>query len=118
MGNYSKGVGIEDVVKYAKSEYAGDYETQGKLVKYCIGQIKKNYGDEIQTVQTEFGDYNAVVTAFPSEGEIYSYWELYDGFIWVANGLERMDREYSNSVLLFCSDPNFNRPIILSILGK
>ena len=118
MGNYSQTGDIEDAINYMKSKYAGDIDMQAKGVKACIELIKRDYGDSVMTNSDEYGNYNVVLTIFPSGGKIYSYWEIYDGFSYVANGVERMDTDYNNSILLFSSNPSFNRPIVLSMVGK
>lgn len=118
MSNYSQRGDIEDAINHVKSKYAGDRDMQARGIKACIELIKRDYGDGVMTTQGEYGNYNVVLTAFPSGGKIYSYWEVYDGFSFVANGVERMDTSYRNSVLLFSSSSSFNHPIVLSMLGK
>lgn len=118
MSSYSQSGDIEDVIIHVKSKYAGDVDMQAKGIKACIELIKRDYGDGVKTIQAVYANYNVVLTVFPSGGKVYSYWELYDGFSFVANGVERMDTSYSNSVLLFSSDSKFNSPIVLSMMGQ
>ena len=117
MSNYSQSGDIEDAIVHVKEKYAGDVDMQAKGIKACIELIKRDYGDGVKTMQGEYQNYNVVLTVFPSGGKIYSYWELYDGFSFVANGIERMDTSYRNNILLFSSDSKFNSPIVLSMMG-
>lgn len=116
MSNYSQKGDIEDAINHVKSKYPGDRYMQSKGVKICIDLIKRDY--DVQTIQGTYGNYKVELTAFPSGGKIYTYWELYDNGSFVANGVERMDTNYNNSILLFTSNLSFNHPIVLSILGK
>lgn len=118
MSNFSQRGDIEDVIKHVRSKYSGDIDMQAKGIKACIELIKRDYSDMVMTTQGEYRNFNVVMTVFPSSGNVYTYWELFDGYSFVANGVERMDTNYSNSVLLFSSHSSYNRPIVLSILGK
>lgn len=116
MSNYSQKGDIEDAINHFKSKYAGDRKLQSQCVKNCIDLIKRDY--DVQTIQGTYGKYKVELTAFPSGGKVYSYWELYDNGSFVANGVERMDTNYKNSILLFSSNPSFSRPIVLTMMGK
>lgn len=118
MSGFSQKGDIEDVINHVKNKYASDRDMQARGIKACIELIKRDYGDGVMTTQVKYGNYNVVLTVFPSSGKIYSYWELYNDFSFVANGVERMDMSYRDPVLLFSSSSSFNHPIVLSMLGK
>lgn len=117
-GSNSQKGDIESAIKNVKRKYAGNSEMQSKGVKACIELIKRDYGDSVITTRAEYRNYNVVITVFPSGGKVYSYWELYNDFSFFANGLERMDTNYKNSILLFSSSSSFNRSIVPAILNK
>ncbi len=116
MSNYSQKGDIEDAINHVKSKFPGDRAMQSKGVKVCIDLIKRDY--DVQTIRGTYSKYDVELTAFPSSGMVYSYWELYDNGSFVANGVERMDTNYKNSILLFSSNSSFSRPIVLTMIGK
>lgn len=118
-GEMPAGAGtIEDAINRARQRFAGDLESQSKYVKIAMDLIKRDGGDGLQTIKCQVGDYDCILTGFPSGGEVFAYWELYKGVAYVANGVEKLNPSNHSMHLLFSSTPKINEPIVLPLVYK
>lgn len=107
---------IVDALEHAKVKFPNDLEMQGKYLLVCLSLIKRDYGDNVRTIQTPFQHYNSILTVFPSEGMIWCVWELYSGASQEGVGLERLNPNTKEVCLLFSSNPSITRPILPNIM--
>ena len=107
---------ILDALEHAKAKFPNDSEMQGKYLLVCLDLIKRDYGEHVQTIQAPYQHYNAILTAFPSDGMAWCVWELYSGAMQAAVGLERLNPNTNEDSLLFSSSPAIDQPILSKIM--
>ena len=108
---------IVDALEHAKEKYPNDLEMQGKYLLVCLSLIRRDYGDSVKSIQAPYLHYNAILTAFPSEGMVWCVWELYSGASQEGVGLERLTPNTNEVSLLFSSNPSITRPIIPNLMA-
>lgn len=106
---------IEDVVKIAKSRYS-DRETQSKYIQIAIDLMKRDHSDEMEFTVTSWRSYVVDITMFYNEGKVYCWWKLFSGSSHLGSGLDRINADKSNAVLLFSSTSIVTSPLLPQLL--
>lgn len=115
-GEIPAGAGtIEDVVIIAKSRYS-DREAQCKYIQIAIDLIKRDHSDEMIFTETSWRGYYVDITMFHDGGKVYCWWKLYSGSTYLGSGLDRIDSDKSNAVLLFSSTSIVTSPLLPQLM--
>ena len=108
---------LEDLIVRARQKFS-DVESQAKYVKIGIDLIKRDHGDMVKVCNFVLAGYEGVLTMFPSRGELFAHWELYDSGALEASGIEKYSLNTEKYQLLFSTSPDFREPILPRIMNK
>lgn len=108
---------IEDIIVRAKQKF-DDVENQAKYIKAAINLLKSNFGDEVGVFNFVLSNYDGVITMFPSGGEIFAHWELYENGALEASGMEKYNPNTEEFQILFTTSTEFNKPLLPLLMSK
>lgn len=115
-GNIPERTGtIEDIIVWAGHNFS-DLQMQAKYIKISVDLIQRDGGDDVKVSNFVYSNYEGVLTIFPSAGEVFAHWELYENGGLEASGLEKYTPATNKFQLLFSSSLKFNHPILPNIL--
>lgn len=107
---------LEDVIVKARQKY-NDVEMQAKYIKTAIELIRRDQGDEVKVGNFVYAGYEGVITMFPSGGEVFAHWELYDNGALEASAVEKYSPDTNRFQMLFASSSEFSEPILPRIMN-
>ena len=108
---------IEDLIVRARQKF-NDVEMQAKYIKIGVDLIKRDQGDMVKVCNFVYSGYDGVMTMFPSGGEIFAHWELYDSGALEASGVEKYTPSTKRFQIIFSSSPDFREPILPRIMNR
>lgn len=116
--NIPEGAGtIEDIILRARQKF-NDVEMQAKYIKIAVDLIRRDQGDTVGTFNFVYSGYEGVLTMFPSGGEIFAHWELYDNGALEVSGVEKYSPSTEQFKVLFTSSSHFTEPILPKVMNK
>ena len=116
--NIPEGAGtIEDIIVRARQKF-NDVEMQAKYIKIAVDLIRRDQDDTVGTFNFTYSGYEGVITMFPSGGEIFAHWELYDNGALEASGVEKYSPSTDRFKVLFTSSSQFTDPILPKVMNK
>ena len=116
--NIPEGAGtIEDIIVRARQKF-NDVEMQAKYIKIAVDLIRRDQEDTVGTFYFVYSGYEGVLTMFPSGGEIFAHWELYDNGALEASGVEKYSPSTERFQILFTSSSEFREPILPKVMNK
>lgn len=115
--NIPEGTGtLEDLIVRARQK-SDDVEMQAKYIKVAIDLIQRDHGDMVKVGNFVYSGYEGVMTIFPSGGEVFAHWELYDNGALEASGVEKYTPDTDRFQMLFASSSEFRDPILPRIMN-
>lgn len=117
--NIPQGAGtIEDVIVRARQKFS-DVEMQAKYIKIAVDLLKRDDQENmVRIFNFVYDGYDGVMTMFPSGGEIFAHWELYESGALEASGVEKYSPDSGRFQILFASSSDFNEPILPRIMNR
>lgn len=116
--NIPEGAGtIEDIIVRARQKF-NDVEMQAKYIKIAVGLLRRDHGDTVGTFNFVHSGYEGVLTMFPSGGEIFAHWELYDSGALEASGVEKYSPNTEHFQVIFSTSPDIREPILPRVMNK
>ena len=109
---------ISDILELAKRNYPNDVSMQAKYVQKFAELLKRDYGDEVKSLNLSFKHYSVLLTMFPSEGIVWCIWELYSGAMQEGIGVESINVHQNTNTLHFSSSPYIKSPIVDEMLNQ
>ena len=109
---------ILEALEHARTKFPNNLEMQAKYLQVFVNLIKRDYGDDVKTMQASYNHYNVILNAFPSEGKVWCVWELYSGAMQEGVGLECMNPNTNEVSLLFSSNSGISKPILPKLLNQ
>ncbi len=108
---------IEDIIVRARQKFK-DVEMQAKYIKIAVDLIKRDHGEMVGVNNFVYSGYEGILTMFPSGGEIFAHWELYEIGSLEASGVEKYSPKTGKYQLLFTSSSDFNEPILPRVMNR
>lgn len=108
---------IEDIIVRARQKF-NDVEMQAKYIKTAVDLIRRDQGDTVGTFNFIYSGYEGVLTMFPSGGEIFAHWELYDNGALEVSGVEKYSPNIKRFKVLFASSSQFTEPLLPKVMKK
>jgi len=102
---------IECVIDRARKEFS-DVQLQAKYIKIAIDLMKRDYSDKFLINPFIYSNYEGVLTMFPSGGEMFAYWELYESGSLEVLGVEKYSPNTNKFQILFTSSADWNVQIL------
>lgn len=114
--NIPQGAGtIEDIIVRARQKF-NDVEMQAKYIKIAVDLIKRDHEDMVKVGNFVYSGYEGVITMFPSGGEIFAHWELYDNGALEVSGVEKCSPSTERFQVIFSTSQDFREPILPHIM--
>lgn len=107
---------IEDIIVRARQKFS-DVDMQAKYVKIAVGLLKRDHEDVFKICNFIYSGYEGVLTMWPSCGEIFAHWELYESGALEASGVEKYSSDTNQFQLLFTTSSELNKPILPQIMN-
>ena len=113
--NIPEGAGtIEGIIVRARQKF-NDVEMQAKYIKIAVDLLRRDQGDTVGTFNFVYSGYEGVLTMFPSGGDIFAHWELYESGALEASGVEKYSPSTEQFRVLFTTSSEFSEQSITEL---